>query len=57
MSLLRVLPRKALPLARSRMFATSPFVSRSVVEGSKDALDAANRKLSEAAVKAIETGG
>lgn len=57
MSLLKALPRKALPLARTRMFTTSPFVSRSVVEGTTDALKAADRKLSDAAVKAIEKGG
>ncbi len=57
MSFLKALPRKALPLTRSRVFSTSPFVSRSVVEGTQDALKAADRKLSKAAVKAIETGG
>ena len=57
MSLLRAAPSRILPLTRARVFSTSPFVSRSVVEGTKDALKAADRVVSDAAVKGIEKGG
>lgn len=57
MSLLRAAPSRILPLTRTRVFSTSPFVSRSVVEGTKDALKAADRAVSDAAVKGIEKGG
>lgn len=57
MSLLRTLPTRALPLLRTRPFSTSPYVSRSVVEGTKDVIDAANRSVGKGLKKGIETGG
>lgn len=57
MSLLRTLPSRVLPLTRTRVFSTSPFVSRSVVEGTKDTLDAINRLAGNAAAKGIQKGG
>lgn len=57
MSLLRTLPTKALPLLRTRPFSTSPYVSRSVVEGTKDVVDAVNRSVGKGLKKGIETGG
>lgn len=57
MSLLRTLPTRALPLLRTRPFSTSPYVSRSVVEGTKDVIDAVNRSVGKGLKKGIETGG
>lgn len=57
MSLLRSLPTRALPLLRTRPFSTSPYVSRSVVEGTKDVIDAVNRSVGKGLKKGIETGG
>lgn len=57
MSLLRTLPTRALPLLRIRPFSTSPYVSRSVVEGTKDVIDAVNRSVGKGLKKGIETGG
>lgn len=57
MSLLRTLPTRALPLLRTRPFSTSPYVSRSAVEGTKDVIDAVNRSVGKGIKKGIETGG
>ena len=57
MSLLRTLPTRALTLFRTRPFSTSPYVSRSVVEGTKDAIDAVNGSVGKGLKKGIETGG
>lgn len=57
MSLIKALPSRILPLTRARVFSTSPLVFRSVVEGTKDAVEAADRAVSNAAVKGIEKGG
>lgn len=57
MSFIRTLSARALPLVRTSYFSTSPYVSRSVIEGTKDALEATNRTIANAAVKGIEKGG
>lgn len=54
MSFLKSLPFKGLPLVRARVFSTSPFVSKSVVEGTKEALEAANRNAGKAAAQGID---
>lgn len=42
---------------QARLFSTSPIVRKSPVETVKDAAKAVDRKVSDAAVKGIETGG
>ncbi|KAF2661534.1 hypothetical protein K491DRAFT_673840 [Lophiostoma macrostomum CBS 122681] len=41
---------------QARLFSTSPIVRKSPVETVKDAAKAVDRKVSDAAVKGIETG-
>lgn len=57
MSLLRALPRTTAPLCRARFFSNSPLVSRSVFEGTKDAIKAGHDAASQTLVKGIEVGG
>ncbi|KAL8949635.1 MAG: hypothetical protein Q9183_007587 [Haloplaca sp. 2 TL-2023] len=57
MNSLRVIPRKALPLARSRLFSTSPLARKSAVDQAKDTVKSVDQTISNAAVKGIEKGG
>lgn len=57
MSFLKTLPRNALPLARARVFSTSPYARKSAIDSAKDAAKTIDRTVSDAAVKGIKKGG
>lgn len=57
MNSLRTLPTKALPLARTRFFSTSPLPRKSAVDAATDTVKSVDRTISDAAVKGIEKGG
>ena len=57
MNSLRTIPTRALPFARTRFFSTSPLARKSAVESATDSVKNVDRKISDAAVKAIEKGG
>ena len=56
MSFTRAFTTKALPLARSRAFATSPHVRKSATEQAKETVHKVNRAVSDELVKGIEKG-
>lgn len=57
MSFLRSIPRKALPLTRTRFFSTTFPAQKTATEAAKDTLKSVDRTISDAAVKGIEKGG
>lgn len=57
MNSFRTLPTKALPLARTRFFSTSPLARKSAVDAAADTVKSVDRTISDAAVKGIEKGG
>lgn len=57
MNSLRTIPTRALPLARTRFFSTSPLARKSAVDAAADTVKTMDRKISDAAVKGIEKGG
>lgn len=57
MTFLRTIPRKALPLTRTRLFTTTSPAQKSATEAAKDTLKTVDRTISNAAVKGIEKGG
>lgn len=57
MNSLRTIPTRALPLARTRFFSTSPLARKSAVDTAKDTAKAADRTIADAAVKGIEKSG
>lgn len=57
MSFLRIVPRKALPLTRTRFFSTTFAAQKTATEAAKDTLKSVDRTVSDAAVRGIEKGG
>lgn len=57
MSFLKALPRNSLPLARTRLFSTSPYARKSTIDAAKEAAKTLDRTIADAAVKGIEKGG
>ncbi len=57
MSFLKALPRNSLPLARTRVFSTSPYARKSAIDAAKEAAKTLDRTVADAAVKGIERGG
>lgn len=54
MSFARVFTRKTLPLTRTRLFTTTPFIQKSATE---ETIQKVNKATSEPLVKGIEKAG
>ncbi|KAK4694653.1 hypothetical protein P7C71_g2971, partial [Lecanoromycetidae sp. Uapishka_2] len=56
MSFTRAFTRKALPLTRTRLFTTTPYVQKTATEQAKETVHKVNKAVSEPLVKGIEKG-
>ncbi len=56
MSFARAFSRKVLPLNRTRLFTTTPYVQKTATEQAKETIQKVNKAVSEPLVKGIEKG-